>query len=58
MSKALTATPMHPADILGVTSQSSPEERTAAPGFPYDFYERELVKNMVYGGMRESILAA
>ena len=27
-------------------------------GFPYDFYERELVKNMVYGGMRESILAA
>jgi aryl-alcohol dehydrogenase-like predicted oxidoreductase len=27
-------------------------------GFPHDFYERELVKNMVYGGMREQILAA
>jgi aryl-alcohol dehydrogenase-like predicted oxidoreductase len=27
-------------------------------GFPYDFYERELVKNLVYGGMRDQILAA
>jgi len=27
-------------------------------GFPYEFYERELVKNFVYGGMREQILAA
>jgi hypothetical protein len=27
-------------------------------GFPYDFYEVELVKGMVYGGMRDSILAA
>jgi aryl-alcohol dehydrogenase-like predicted oxidoreductase len=27
-------------------------------GFPHDFYEREMVKNMVYGGMRDRILAA
>ncbi|MBV9180269.1 MAG: aldo/keto reductase [Acidobacteria bacterium] len=27
-------------------------------GFPHDFYEMELVKNMVYGGMRKQILAA
>lgn len=27
-------------------------------GFPHEFYERELVRNMVYGGMREQILAA
>ena len=27
-------------------------------GFPYDFYERELVKNMVYGGLRDQILSA
>jgi aryl-alcohol dehydrogenase-like predicted oxidoreductase len=27
-------------------------------GFPHDFYEREMVKSMVYGGMREQILAA
>jgi len=27
-------------------------------GFPYEFYERELVKNSVYGGMRDQILAA
>lgn len=27
-------------------------------GFPYDFYERELVKGMVYGGMKDSIIAA
>ena len=27
-------------------------------GFPHDFYERELVKAMAYGGMRDSILAA
>jgi hypothetical protein len=27
-------------------------------GFPHDFYEREMVKSMVYGGMRDKILAA
>ena len=27
-------------------------------GFPHDFYELELVKSMVYGGMRDNILAA
>ncbi|HVH88473.1 MAG TPA: aldo/keto reductase [Terriglobales bacterium] len=27
-------------------------------GFPHEFYERELVKSMVYGGMRDKILAA
>lgn len=27
-------------------------------GFPHEFYERELVKNLVYGGMRGQILAA
>jgi len=27
-------------------------------GFPHDFYELELVKNSVYGGMRDRILAA
>ena len=27
-------------------------------GFPHDFYEREMVKSLVYGGMREQILAA
>ena len=27
-------------------------------GFPHDFYERELVKSMIYGGMRDKILAA
>ena len=27
-------------------------------GFPHDFYNVELVKNMVYGGMRDQILAA
>jgi aryl-alcohol dehydrogenase-like predicted oxidoreductase len=27
-------------------------------GFPYDFYEVDLVKGMVYGGMRDRILAA
>jgi aryl-alcohol dehydrogenase-like predicted oxidoreductase len=27
-------------------------------GFPHEFYERELVKSLVYGGMRERILAA
>jgi len=27
-------------------------------GFPYDFYERELVKNMVYGGLRDQTLSA
>jgi aryl-alcohol dehydrogenase-like predicted oxidoreductase len=27
-------------------------------GFPHDFYELELVKSMVYGGMRDRILAA
>ena len=29
-----------------------------AMGFPHDFYKRELVKAMAYGGMRDSILAA
>jgi aryl-alcohol dehydrogenase-like predicted oxidoreductase len=27
-------------------------------GFPHDFYERDMVKSMVYGGMRDKILAA
>jgi aryl-alcohol dehydrogenase-like predicted oxidoreductase len=27
-------------------------------GFPHDFYEREMVKTMVYGGLRDKILAA
>ena len=27
-------------------------------GFPHDFYELELVKEMIYGGMRDRILAA
>lgn len=27
-------------------------------GFPHDFYELELVKSLVYGGMRDKILAA
>ena len=27
-------------------------------GFPHDFYEREMVKNFAYGGMRDQILAA
>ena len=27
-------------------------------GFPHDFYEREMVKSLVYGGMRDQILAA
>ena len=27
-------------------------------GFPHDFYERPLVKETVYGGMRDSIIAA
>jgi aryl-alcohol dehydrogenase-like predicted oxidoreductase len=27
-------------------------------GFPHDFYEREMVKSTVYGGMRDQILAA
>ncbi len=31
---------------------------TIEMGFPRDFYERELVKNMVYGGMYDQLLAA
>lgn len=27
-------------------------------GFPYDFYQRELVKTIAYGGLRDQILAA
>jgi hypothetical protein len=27
-------------------------------GFPYDFYENEMVKTVVYGGLRDKILAA
>jgi len=27
-------------------------------GFPHDFYQQELVKSLVYGGMRDKILAA
>lgn len=27
-------------------------------GFPHDFYEKELVKTIVYGGLRDKILAA
>jgi len=27
-------------------------------GFPHDFYEREMVKSLVYGGLRDQILAA
>jgi len=27
-------------------------------GFPHDFYEREMVKNFAYGGLRDQILAA
>jgi aryl-alcohol dehydrogenase-like predicted oxidoreductase len=27
-------------------------------GFPHDFYEYELVKSMIYGGMRDRIVAA
>jgi aryl-alcohol dehydrogenase-like predicted oxidoreductase len=27
-------------------------------GFPHDFYERDMVKTLVYGGMRDQILAA
>jgi aryl-alcohol dehydrogenase-like predicted oxidoreductase len=27
-------------------------------GFPHEFYQREMVKNLVYGGMRDRILAA
>jgi aryl-alcohol dehydrogenase-like predicted oxidoreductase len=27
-------------------------------GFPHEFYEREMVKNFAYGGMRDQILAA
>jgi aryl-alcohol dehydrogenase-like predicted oxidoreductase len=27
-------------------------------GFPHDFYDRELVRNVVYGGMRDQIIAA
>jgi aryl-alcohol dehydrogenase-like predicted oxidoreductase len=27
-------------------------------GFPHDFYEKEMVKNIVYGGLRDKILAA
>jgi len=27
-------------------------------GFPHDFYDLEMVKNLVYGGMRDQILAA
>ncbi len=27
-------------------------------GFPHDFYEREMVKTVVYGGLRDQILAA
>lgn len=34
------------------------EASTIELGFPYDFYERELVKNMVYGGLRDQILSA
>ncbi len=26
-------------------------------GFPHDFYRREMVKNVVYGGMRDRIMA-
>jgi hypothetical protein len=27
-------------------------------GFPYDFYENEMVKTFAYGGLRDKILAA
>ena len=27
-------------------------------GFPHDFYEKELVRNLAYGGLRDKILAA
>jgi aryl-alcohol dehydrogenase-like predicted oxidoreductase len=27
-------------------------------GFPHEFYERELVRSLIYGGMRDKILAA
>jgi hypothetical protein len=27
-------------------------------GFPHDFYKKELVKNLAYGGFRDRILAA
>jgi hypothetical protein len=27
-------------------------------GFPHDFYEKELVRTLAYGGFRDRILAA
>ena len=34
------------------------DEESAIPlGFPHDFYRREMVRNFVFGGMRDQILA-
>ena len=41
-------------DQLAALDQASAIEL----GFPHDFYEVELVKSTVYGGMRDKILAA
>jgi aryl-alcohol dehydrogenase-like predicted oxidoreductase len=44
---------------LSTTQMSELDEASAIDlGFPHDFYEREMVKNFVYGGMRDRILAA
>ncbi len=42
------------ADQLSVLNEASAIEL----GFPYDFYQREMVKTIAYGGMRDQILAA
>jgi aryl-alcohol dehydrogenase-like predicted oxidoreductase len=34
------------------------DESAIEMGFPHDFYEREMVKSLVYGGLRDKILAA
>ena len=34
------------------------DEASAIPlGFPHDFYRHEMVRNFVFGGMRDQILA-
>jgi len=52
-------------NLASLDFELSPEQVTALDqasaidlGFPYEFYERELVKSLMYGGMRDKILAA
>jgi aryl-alcohol dehydrogenase-like predicted oxidoreductase len=51
-------------DLANLSLSLAPEQVKALDetsqievGFPYDFYQRELVRAFIYGGMRDRILA-